>query len=225
MAAVIAIGLLFSIFEHTVPLRKFQTDAAKLASGAADQLQPSRFRGLYRRIAADLNDGIDKVAASSGGQSRKATNLEDVLGDLPAQPQMAAFAVPGGDDSGLIPPSSGGFQAPMGGVALPQPSGGGFPAPPGRGALPQPPGARPAPPSPVSTEDEIEGEWRGVFDAFVATKNQCGESLDGFTYEKFRKTLVKNRDALVARHGVSRVKFAVYIKEGKAALKASPVKE
>lgn len=230
MAIVIVLGLAFSFLEHTVPLRKFQGEAAKLSSGQTDQLQPSRFRGIYRKIAADLNDGIDKVAASMGGQSRKATNLEDVLGDLPAQPQMAAFAVPGGDmpesAGGLQPASSGGFPAPPGG-ARPQPPSGGLPTPPRRGGLPQPPGgaaAAVAAPSSVSAED-IEAEWRGVFDQFVATKTQCGEPTEGFTYEKFRKTLVKNRDALVARHGVSRVKFSVYVKDGKAALKASPVKD
>ncbi len=60
--------------------------------------------------------------------------------------------------------------------------------------------------------------------AFVSIKQQCGEPTDGLTYDKFRKTLIKNRDALVARHGVSEVKFAVHVKDGKAALKASPVK-
>jgi hypothetical protein len=38
-------------------------------------------------------------------------------------------------------------------------------------------------------------------------------------------TLKKNRDALMSRHGVKRVKFSVYVKEGKASLKATPVRE
>ena len=70
-----------------------------------------------------------------------------------------------------------------------------------------------------------ETEWRGVFDDFVALKQQCGENLDGFTFEKFQTTLRKNRDALVQRHGAKRVKFSVYVKEGRAALKANPIKE
>jgi hypothetical protein len=225
MAVAVLLGLAFSFLEHSVPLRKFKVDAIKLSRGEADQLQPSRFRGVYRKIAADLNEGIDKVAASSGGQSRRATNLEDVLGDLPAQPQMAAFAVPGGD----MEMSSSPFTSP---VAFPQPASSGrspgLPAPPARGgATPPMPVAHVAPlavPAGSSGEDP-ETEWRGVYDQFVATKQQCGEPTEGFTYEKFRKTLVKNRDALVARHGVSRVKFAVHVKGGKAALKASPVKE
>ena len=68
-------------------------------------------------------------------------------------------------------------------------------------------------------------EWRQVFEEFVATKRQCGENIDGFTYEKFEQTLKKNREALIKRHGAKQVKFSVYVKDGKAALKASPIKD
>lgn len=67
-------------------------------------------------------------------------------------------------------------------------------------------------------------EWRGVYQEFVELKKQCGENIEGFTYEKFEQTLKKNRDALVQRHGAQKVKFSVYVKDGKAALKASPIK-
>ena len=58
----------------------------------------------------------------------------------------------------------------------------------------------------------------------MRTKQECGETIDGFTYEKFRQTLTKNQDTLITRHGAQSVKFSVYVKEGKAALKASPLK-
>lgn len=77
----------------------------------------------------------------------------------------------------------------------------------------------------ASAEDGQTEEWRGVYEEFAATKQKCGESLDGFSFEKFQNTLKKNRDAIVQRHGVKRVKFSVYVKDGKAALKASPIKE
>jgi hypothetical protein len=70
-----------------------------------------------------------------------------------------------------------------------------------------------------------ETDWQDVFAEFVATKQQCGESVEGFTYEKFVERLRKNRDALVQRHGAKRVKFGVYVKDGKAALKANPIRE
>jgi hypothetical protein len=75
------------------------------------------------------------------------------------------------------------------------------------------------------TGDPDAAEWRGVYDDFVALKQQCGENVDGFTYERFEVTLRKNRDTLVQRHGAKRVKFSVYVKEGRAALKANPIKE
>lgn len=69
------------------------------------------------------------------------------------------------------------------------------------------------------------GEWMAVYEEFIRTKRQCGESVDGLTFEKFQGTLRKNRDALVQRHGCKRVKFSVYIKEGRASLKATPVRD
>ncbi|HSQ67372.1 MAG TPA: MXAN_5187 C-terminal domain-containing protein, partial [Polyangiaceae bacterium] len=43
--------------------------------------------------------------------------------------------------------------------------------------------------------------------------------------DKFRQTLRKNRDALVQRHNCKRVKFTVYVKDGRASLKATPIKD
>ena len=68
-------------------------------------------------------------------------------------------------------------------------------------------------------------EWLGVYDDFIRTKRECGEPTEGLTFEKFSQTLKKNRDALMQRHGCKRVRFAVYVKEGRASLKATPVKE
>ena len=72
--------------------------------------------------------------------------------------------------------------------------------------------------------DEEAQHWREVYEQFLAKKRECGESIENLTFEKFKGTLQRNKDALVARHHCTRVKFTVYVKEGKAALKASPVK-
>lgn len=66
-----------------------------------------------------------------------------------------------------------------------------------------------------------ETEWKGVFEQFLALKEQCGEPTAGMTFEKFKTTLQRNKDALVQR-GATGVKFTVYVKEGKASLKATP---
>jgi hypothetical protein len=105
-----------------------------------------------------------------------------------------------------------------------------LPRPPGRGGAPNLDSTMEAQPDAGATagwggESPELAEWRAVYQDFVALKQQCGENTDGFTYEKFESTLKKNRDTLMNRHGAKRVKFSVYIKEGKAALKATPIKD
>ncbi len=72
---------------------------------------------------------------------------------------------------------------------------------------------------------EEAAEWLSVYEDFVRTKKKCGEPTDGLSFDKFSHTLKKNRDALVQRHACKRVKFSVYVKEGRASLKATPVRE
>lgn len=276
---VAVIGLFFSYVEHTRPLGVFAREATELAQGKVDMLQPSRFRGAYKQIAADINDGIEKVVVKGGG-SRRAADLEQVLGPIPTQPAMSAFAVPGPDSA----PAASSKPVPSAPASIPKPrpsvptapsakskpfspsplsatvvsdasdppaaAQAGAPKPPApkpptpAHSSPQPPSAKPKPPSapkpsaPAASEPEApaleaspepephdEGaEWKQVYEDFVALKRQCGEPTSGLTFEKFTGTLERNKAALVARHGCSRVKFTVYAKDGKAALKASPIK-
>jgi hypothetical protein len=78
---------------------------------------------------------------------------------------------------------------------------------------------------PAKAAADETAEWMGVYDEFLRTKKQCKEPSDGLSFEKFQNTLRKNRDALVQRHHCKRVRFSVYIKDGRASLKATPVKE
>ena len=215
------------------PIAIFKNEAHRLAKGETDQLQPSRFRGVFRKIASDLNDGMDQVLAKGGGPRRGPADMKQVLGNLPDQPQMSAFSFPG-DPSSVPQPSSGHVAAPR---SVPQaPANPKLPRPPVRPG--SPPGVNldstlssedssvarrlPVPPSRDGAAAEL-AEWHAVFNDFVSLKQQCGETTDGFTYEKFEQTLKKKNEELLTRHGAKRVKFSVYVKEGKAALKASPI--
>jgi len=234
LVAVLAavIGIVFSVLEHTRPIAIFKSEAHRLAKGETDQLQPSRFRGVFRKIASDLNDGMDQVLAKGGGPRRGPADMKQVLGNLPDQPQMSAFSFPG-DPSSMPSPSSG------------QPSARSIPNAPANPKLPRPP-VRPGSPPGVNLDTTLSSEdssvarrlpvppsrdgaaaelaeWHAVFNDFVGLKQQCGETTDGFTYEKFEQTLKKKNEELLTRHGAKRVKFSVYVKEGKAALKASPI--
>lgn len=69
-----------------------------------------------------------------------------------------------------------------------------------------------------------ESYYKQIYNEFVETKIACGENTDGFTYEKFAKKLRKQSDTLLARADVTDVEFSVYVKDGKAALRAKVVK-
>ncbi len=74
----------------------------------------------------------------------------------------------------------------------------------------------------VNTEEQ---HFQEVYREFVTTRERCGEPADGLTYDKFLVKLKKSRDQLVAKHACRTVRFQVYVKDGKASLKATPIKE
>lgn len=113
------------------------------------------------------------------------------------------------------------------------------PATPPRGTPVPPPLAKPEPPpkNAFGLDDDILGSadpeatamvdpyFKSVYDQFVAVKQSCNEPTSGLTYQKFSEKLIKNRDDLMAKTGCKEVRFTVYVKDGKAALKATPVKD
>ncbi len=270
----VLIGLFLSVVEHTVPLAKFRGAMKDLADKKSDTdvLKPSTFRGTYKKIAAYVNDALDKVAAQAG-VDRGPADLESVLGPLPAQPQMSAFAVPETAPDGTPDPAESQPRAvPKPKKSLPKPPSSrsgekeepAAPPPPRRSAPqaddapdedrapdteqvstglselidPEEMGSMAAAPKPprrsspetaddgdeADASDDEEAQWQEVYEEFKALKEELGESTQKLTYEKFRGTLQRNKEALMARHKCTRVKFRVYEKQGRAALKASPVK-
>jgi hypothetical protein len=282
------IGILFTLLEHTGPLKELVMQAERLKSGAMDGLQVARFRGSYRLAAQSLNQGMERAIEKAGGVTRKPADLESILGPAPAQPSMSAFSfpmAPGASDGVAVPqvplnaasspviPAAGMPAGPPLGAPRPLPSiaketppvvvptihSNAGRAPPARLGPPPPvnarppvaaPQAAPARPAPVAAapnhdddgdEDatmvgavpaellaqatgesraasEEAADWLSVYEDFLRTKKQCGEPTDGLTFDKFSHTLKKNRDALISKHGCKRVKFSVYVKEGRASL-------
>ncbi|MFL5358614.1 MXAN_5187 family protein [Archangium sp.] len=108
-------------------------------------------------------------------------------------------------------------------VSLPPQHRGGHPG------LAAPSGGLSMPPPPPTGSGAIalseEQHFQDVFREFVVTRDQCGEPNDGLTYDKFVAKLRKNKEQLVQKYACKTVRFQVYVKEGKAALKATPVKD
>jgi hypothetical protein len=63
-----------------------------------------------------------------------------------------------------------------------------------------------------------------VYQEFLRLRVDCGESVEGLTWDRFRDKLRKNRDALALKYACRTVRFQVYTKDAKAALKATPVR-
>jgi hypothetical protein len=65
---------------------------------------------------------------------------------------------------------------------------------------------------------------REVYDEYLRTRERCGEALGSLTEERFRAKLDANRQQLVVKYGCRSARFSVYVKDGKAAIKATPVR-
>ncbi|MCB9707778.1 MAG: hypothetical protein H6714_03155 [Myxococcales bacterium] len=66
--------------------------------------------------------------------------------------------------------------------------------------------------------------YHALYRDFMEIKTRCGEPTAGFTYEKFLAAVNKNREQIIKRHNAKDVRFTVYEKNGKAALKAKPLR-
>jgi len=76
----------------------------------------------------------------------------------------------------------------------------------------------------ASLAEEEESHWRMVFDDFLRVRGETGEGGAAVSFERFRTRLQKNRDQLIDKYGCRTVRFQVYVKDGKAAVRATPVR-
>jgi hypothetical protein len=74
----------------------------------------------------------------------------------------------------------------------------------------------------ATTDEPGEQGFREVYELFLRAREQSGES-GALPYDKFRLRLQESRVLVVARHRCADVHFQVYVKNGKAAIKATPV--
>ena len=63
-----------------------------------------------------------------------------------------------------------------------------------------------------------------IYEEYVATRERCGEAVGSLTLERFRAKLDANRQQLIAKYSCRSARFSVYVKDGKAAIKATPVR-
>jgi hypothetical protein len=75
--------------------------------------------------------------------------------------------------------------------------------------------ARPAEPAAPAGDD--------IFEAYVAARRACGQSVEGLTRQKLEAILRKQGEELRGKLGCTGVTFRVAVEDGQARLKARPV--
>ncbi|MCG8425232.1 MAG: hypothetical protein MJE77_45710 [Proteobacteria bacterium] len=244
----VAAGIGLMIWETDRPLRRLSADALALANGDRTRLDEEASRGKFASIARSVNIRIDKMEREA---QKPRSNLDDLLGPSPVSrsgtsqsgsssaiqaPSEFKFSdsgsssIPSSYDQGNSSTNTGfdisitspGISIPPG-MATSSSSGLSVPPPtPSRTRIPLDPNTK----QPlVATGSQNDNRvFRQVFEQFLAMKTECGESTSNLTFERFALKLSKNRDALMAKHSCDEVRFQVYVKDGRAALKATPIK-
>jgi hypothetical protein len=67
-------------------------------------------------------------------------------------------------------------------------------------------------------------DGRDLFDAYAQAQRECGEDPKGLTRAQLDQLLDRQRAAIQQRFGCDEVRFRVVVEDGKAKLKATPVK-
>lgn len=225
LVVVLLVGLVMGLFvraTEAVPAvpEALLAAAARIEKGDFSARVP-QLAGKFGTVGDALNRAAEiagPALAARGAPAAPATTDEWFQAGM-AQRGEGPPATPSAGVAASFPPSRA-ATAVAAAMADPDPVAAPVPAP--AAAPPPAPAAAPAPAAGVELDEETH--WQQVFQDFLRTRTSCGEPADGLAYERFRQKLEANRAQLVAKYGCKTVRFQVYVKDGKAALKATPVK-
>jgi hypothetical protein len=245
LLGILVIGLFLQWREVEHPLMRLRKELRRVADGDLHKMDDTIFHGKFGGIARDVNAAIERFTHTTSTQrtdaSRSDISRKDFNAILDSGPPEAVPASPFAP-----PPPPPSFPAPPAFSPPPPP----FAAAPSVANL-SPTGdveedARPARrpydsemeeeatsqlPSEEKTRtldkpvDPEEAHFREVFADYVNARRQTGEPTASLTLDKFRAKLQANRQQLIAKYNCKTARFSVYIKDGKAAIKATPVRE
>ena len=61
---------------------------------------------------------------------------------------------------------------------------------------------------------------KGLYDALVQAKRSCGESVEELSFVQFHRMIAARTDALKERLGCERVRYSIYMEDGRVSFKA-----
>jgi hypothetical protein len=198
VAALLLVGVVVGVLVRTAEAPAAIPDALVAAATRIERgdfaARSPALAGRLGTIASALNKAAELAGPAAAGATMAAPE-PSVARALPLEPRPSDEAPPPGVAAApAASPAAGPLQAAPQGVA------------------------------PGMVEVDEETHWQQIFQDFLRTRASCGEPTEGLTYDKFRLKLEGNKAALVAKYACKSVKFQVYVKDGKAALKATPVR-
>jgi hypothetical protein len=189
-------------------------DQPRPARGHFDEVTTAELarddRAFQEMLAASFEESFrnpDSIASELGGASLSPASLTESLHKQAAQPQRPRPGTGERASSGLIDPRQSEETMQARNPFVNQ-----APTTPGKG------------PASQLGEEHQAIAYEKLYQEFVKLKEECGEDLEGLTLERFKRKLDHNQATLIERYQCRAVRFQVYIKNGKAALKATPVK-
>ena len=217
LLALLGVGMAAIYLESDKPFARVTSELNRVLDGQGDALALASLSGRFRGLGDLINRTVALLAAKGGGRST--VDLGALVGAPDARAGMSAFSLPDAPSSTSLLP-----------VPVPPPAR--AMAPPARGT------ALAAPMLQPQREDEITGvnlapaaaavttlpDDRSVYESFLLLRAQCGEGADSLSFDAFSRVLAKHRADISARYPGSAVAFSVYTKDGRASLRATPVK-
>lgn len=185
--------------------------AASGAGAPAAGAEPAATSGLGDTAVTQTLFPAATADARASGPDASAVEPEPAPETAEAETTESSFAVRRDDDEPLPtasaaaePPSEPPHEAPAGATLL--------------ASMPD------ADFEPTQPDDVDEAHWRSVYADFLRLRGEMGESAESLSYDRFRARLERNRDQLKDKHGARTVRFQPYLKDGKVALRATPVR-
>jgi len=83
----------------------------------------------------------------------------------------------------------------------------------------------PEAPEPAAAANETTEGGTDLFEAYRTARGACGEDVASLSRDKLDRLLAKQREAIRAKTGCDEVRFRVVVEDGKAKLKATPVRK
>jgi hypothetical protein len=70
--------------------------------------------------------------------------------------------------------------------------------------------------------EPLEDRLPALHQDFLAARRRCAESTDDVTFERFANKVRRTRDQIRSQHNCEEVRFEVYVRAGRASLRATP---